>query len=74
MTNFLVKCELIFIEYGRTWITKFLQAKYMDMSFKNTQSIAVLIKQNAINFHVKAEIQKEIEIDASFLLRAYYIW
>lgn len=46
----------------------------MDMSFKNTQSIAVLIKQNAINFHVKAEIQKEIEIDASFLLRAYYIW
>lgn len=74
MTNFLVKCELIFIEYGRTWITKFLQAKYMDMSFKNTQSIAVLIKQNAINFHVKAEIQKEIEIDASLLLRAYYIW
>lgn len=54
--------------------TKFLQAKYMDMNFKNTQSIAALIKQNAINFHVKAEIQKEIEIDASLLLRAYYIW
>ena len=44
------------------------------MSFKNTQSIAVLMKQNAINFHVKAEIQKEIEIDASLLLRAYYFW
>jgi hypothetical protein len=46
----------------------------MDMNFKNTQSIAALIKHNAINFHVKAEIQKEIEIDASLLLRAYYIW
>lgn len=32
------------------------------------------MKQNAIYFHIKAEIQRETEIDVGLLPRAYYIW